>query len=594
MKDHISVLQIDLSTQQIIIEKRKDLTVFLGGVGTGIKLLEENMIPEMDPYHERQPIIFSIGPLETIYPAVTKVAALFRSPLTGELGESYAGMRLGMAMRFAGYDAIVISGKAKNPTYLYISNNKIEFKNAESLWGIDTEETGRLIRDIELGTGLRSIVRIGLAGERKIPFAAVNVDTYRHFGRLGLGAIFGSKRLKGIVIHGNGNETIQNKKEFKRMYDEIYSKVVETDHMEKYHGIGTSINIKPLNNMNSLPTRNLQQSNFEYANEISGESFAKEMLFRKMACSGCPIGCIHVAVQRKKFGDPMEYSWSGISYDHELIFAVGSFLGIGNKDDILSLIEIIELLGLDCMSTGVLLGWITEAYQRGLITNEQIGRPIAFGDVEGYQHIIKNIVYGSNDFYKTISRGTNYASEVYGGKEFAAVLGKHEMAGYHTGYGNLLGMTIGARHSHLDNGGYSLDQTTKELDKNKLIDDLIREEIERNIQNCLVICLFSRKIYDLKTVVDALKAIGIEYNTEQLMDLGKEIYKMKVRIKKKMGYDYDTITFPKRFFETETLHGKLNEDIAKELLSMYIQKMDEICGENIDLFSKKETEKKLI
>lgn len=594
MKDYIRVLKIDLTKQIVMVEDRKDLMPLLGGVGTGIKLLEENVIPEMDPYHESQAIILSIGPLETIYPAVTKVVALFRSPLTGELGESYAGMRLGMAMRFAGYDAIVISGKAKNPTYLYISNNNIEFKNAGALWGLDTEETGRLIRDIEPGTGLRSIMRIGVAGERLIPFAAVNVDTYRHFGRLGLGALLGSKMLKGIVIHGNGSEAIPNKKEFRRMYDEIYAKVVNTDYMEKYHGIGTAINIIPLNNMNALPTRNLQQSNFESADEISGETFAKEKLFRKMACSGCPIGCIHVAIQRKKFGEPEEYSWSGISYDHELIFAVGSFLGIGNKEEILALIETIELLGLDCMSTGVLLGWITEAYEKGLISKAQIGRSIEFGDAEGYQYIIENIVNQSNDFYKTVGRGTSYAAQVYGGEEFAAVLGKHEMAGYHTGYGNLLGMTLGARHSHLDNGGYALDQMIKELDKDKLIDDLIREEIERNIQNCLVLCLFSRKIYDFNTIENALGAIGIQYNTKQLMDLGKEIFKMKVSLKRKLGYNYDTITFPKRFFETETMHGKLDESIAKELLSMYIEKMEKICGESMDLFSQIETERKLV
>ncbi|WP_300300355.1 aldehyde ferredoxin oxidoreductase N-terminal domain-containing protein [Anaerosolibacter sp.] len=594
MKNSIKVLMIDLNNQKIEIENRKDLTAFLGGVGTGIKLLEENLIDEWDPYHEGQPIVLSIGPMETIFPAVTKVVALFKSPLTGELGESYAGMRLGMAMRFAGYDAIVITGKAKRPMYLYISNHEIEFKNAEALWGLDTEETGRLMRDIEEGAGLRSIMRIGVSGERKIPFAGVNVDTYRHFGRLGLGAVFGSKLLKGIVIHGNGNEIIHNKKEFKGVYDGIYAKVVETDHMEKYHGLGTSINIMPLNNMNALPTRNLQKSSFEYANEISGEAFAQEKLFRKLACAGCPIGCIHVAIQRKKFGDPVEYSWAGISYDHELIFAVGSFLGIGNKEDILSLIETIELLGLDCMSTGVLLGWVTEAYERGLITKDQIGRAVKFGDVEGYQYIIKNMIQGSNNFYKTISKGTHHASEVYGGKEFAAVLGKHEMAGYHTGYGNLLGMTMGARHSHLDNGGYSLDQAMKDLDKNKLIDDLIQEEIERNIQNCLVICLFSRKIYDLDTIINALKVIGIEYDTEQLMALGKEIFKMKVRAKKKLGFDYSSITFPKRFFETETLHGKLNEDVANELLEIYIGKMEELCKEHINLFSQIEGEKKLV
>ncbi|KXG77191.1 aldehyde ferredoxin oxidoreductase N-terminal domain-containing protein [Thermotalea metallivorans] len=590
----IKVLEIDLTAKKTNLEKRKDLVPFLGGVGTGIKLLEEKIKPEFDCFHEAQPIIFSIGPMETIYPAVTKVVALFRSPLTGELGESHAGLRLGMAMRFAGYDAIVISGKAKTPVYLYISNEQVEFKNAEALWGLDTEETGRLLREKEPGTGLRSILRIGPAGEKLISFAGVNVDTYRHFGRLGLGALFGSKGLKGMIVHGDESESIPDKKEYPKVYREIYHKVMETDLMEKYHGIGTSINILSLHHMNSLPTRNLQESSFEFAQEISGESFAEEKLVRKLACSGCPVGCIHIGIHRKRFADPYEYAWSGISYDHELIFALGSFLGIGSKDDILSLIEIIERYGLDCISMGVLLGWITEAYQKGLISKEQLGRSIDFGDTEGYKFIIENVIKGTNEFYKTVSKGTHYAAETYGGKDFAAVLGKHEIAGYHTGYGHLLGMSVGARHSHLDNGGYALDQSLQEPDGEKLVDDLILEEMERNVQNCLVICLFSRKVYDLDTIVKALKAIGIDYSSEKLMDLGRDIFRRKIALKKKLGFDYRKLEFPKRFFETKTLHGLLKEDKAKDLLSIYMERAEKICAESVDLFARTDDEKKSI
>lgn len=131
----IRVLEIDLNKQKIKAHNRKDLLAYLGGVGVATKLLDEYIMPEKDALDGDQPIVFAIGPMETIFPVVTKVVAMFRSPLTGELGESYAGLRLGLAMRFTGYDAIVVKGKATKPTYLVITADGVEFKNAEPLWG---------------------------------------------------------------------------------------------------------------------------------------------------------------------------------------------------------------------------------------------------------------------------------------------------------------------------------------------------------------------------------------------------------------------------------------------------------------------------
>ncbi|MFZ5640955.1 MAG: aldehyde ferredoxin oxidoreductase N-terminal domain-containing protein, partial [Bacillota bacterium] len=145
-RDGIRVLTIDLEKRKTNVHNRTDLLEYLGGVGIAIKLLEEHVFPEQLPLAACQPVVFAIGPMETIFPVVTKVVAVFRSPLTGELGESYAGLRLGLAMRFAGYDAVIIKGKADLPTYLTVSKNGVEFKNAEPLWGLSTEDTGRILR----------------------------------------------------------------------------------------------------------------------------------------------------------------------------------------------------------------------------------------------------------------------------------------------------------------------------------------------------------------------------------------------------------------------------------------------------------------
>lgn len=568
-RDGIRVLTIDLEKRKTNVHNRTDLLEYLGGVGIAIKLLEEHVFPEQLPLAACQPVVFAIGPMETIFPVVTKVVAVFRSPLTGELGESYAGLRLGLAMRFAGYDAVIIKGKADLPTYLTVSKNGVEFKNAEPLWGLSTEDTGRILRRGETGSGLRSCIRIGRAGEKMISFAGVNVDTYRHFGRLGLGAVFGSKNLKAVVIKGEAGLDITDKKGYRHVYKEIYQRVVKTEVMDKYHGLGTTINVLPLNAMNSLPTRNLRSGSFEKAEDISGEAFAKYSLIRKLACAGCPIGCIHIAQLRRQFGKHYEFYTTPVSYDHELVFALGSFLGIGDRDDLLGLIELTEHYGLDSISTGVLLGWLTEAFEKKLVTEEMTGCCPAFGNAAVYGEIIKKLVTQDSDFYRDLAKGTEYAAQKYGGREFAMCLGGNEMAGYHTGYAFVLGQAVGARHSHLDNAGYAADQALYGWKPELIVRKLIDEEIERNILNCLCVCLFARNVYDRPIIAKALKTIGLEWNEEKLGELGRKIFRMKRDLKGELGYRLENIRFPKRFFETRCLHGKMEEGKLRQLLNHY-------------------------
>lgn len=570
----IRILYINLSDRRAWIVERGDLYNYLGGVGIASKLLYENSSPDLDALHENQPIILAIGPMTSIFPVVTKTVAMFKSPLTGELGESYAGGRLGLAMFNSGYDAIVILGKAKSPIYLSIGTHSVDFKDARTIWGMNPEETGRIIRDIEPGQGKRSIMRIGTAGENLIKFASVNVDTYRHFGRLGLGAVFGSKNLKAISIIGSRDIKINNFREYFKVFQEIYKKVTATEIMEKYHDIGTPINIAVLNSAGGLPTKNLKQNVFEHGDDISGETLADKHLARKMACTGCPVGCIHIGQYRREFDKGHEYEITNVSYDHELIFAMGSFLGTKTAAETLELIQRTEYYGMDVMSTGVILGWAIECFQKKIIDENQTLVPLSFGDTDNLLKAIGYICSGINQFYSDLGQGVYHASAIYGGADFAMALGKNEMTGYHTGYGAIIGQAVGARHSHLCNAGYSLDQSMKEFDAQKLVDTIYSEEKERCMLNSLCICLFARKVYDRTTILSALHSIGIEMTDEDLTALGDRIFNLKLKIKTDMGFKYQDLTFPRRFFETPSLSGKLDEKMAYELRDMYIKKLE--------------------
>ena len=579
----IRVLNINLSTGEVRIDQRVDLLPYLGGAGIAAKLLLENYKKGLAPTSPKQPIIFAIGAGTFVFPILTKVVATFVSPLTGEYGESHAGGRLGMAMLMAGYDALVITGKSRKPCYLAITDRDVNIREASSIWGMPIEETGRVIRDREFAggrpSGKRSILRIGPAGENGVAFACVNVDSYRHFGRLGLGACMGSKHLKGISIFGERSIPIMNKNQYFKVFRDIYQRCVHSTGMSKYHDLGTPVNVLPLSKSGSMPTLNLRSGTFEHADAISGEKFAENNLVRKMACAGCAVGCIHIGMYRHAFDKEHEYEAINVTYDYELIFALGSFLGIKTTDEIIAIIQVVEETGVDAMSAGVCLGWATEAMENGLITKKETLVDLKFGDSANYIKALEYLSAGANEFYRDLGKGSRFASAKYGGEDYAMHLGGNEMTGYHTGYAATIGQVVGARHSHVCNGGYGIDQGMKEFDEDKLVDAIFAEECERCMTNSLVMCLFARRIYDRKTILSALNSIGWNLTNEDLTIIGKRIYQTKLQIKRDMGFKQEDVKLPKRFFETPSMHGKLDEETTYRMINKYIAKTDALMQE---------------
>ena len=576
-KDFIRILHIDLTTGEHRVEDRQDLfRDQLGGTGVAVKLLEELVQDDKDPLDPEQPIIFAIGPLTTIFPVVTKTAATFRSPLTGEYGESHAGGNFTSSLRYAGYDALVVTGAAQHLVYLVIDGERIEIRGAQAMAGMDTIETGRVVRDLIEGAGHRSIIRIGPAGERGVRYANVNADTFRHFGRLGLGALFGSKKLKAIAVIGQQHIDLpQNDRVYKKTYGEVYDKVLHTDAMKKYHELGTPANVLPLNELGALPSFNVRQAYFGEADEISGEAFADGELIMKRACAGCQIGCIHVALYRRPFAPGWEYAHTLVAYDHELIYAVGSLLGVGDRHDVLRLIEDIDKAGMDIISCGTALAWATEAMERRLIQPDQFrGINLRWGDAERYAQAVEAIVAGDSEVGHWLSQGEVPAARHFGGESFVAAVGGQGIAGYWTGYAHVLGHLLGARHSHLDNAGYSIDQKLDPYTDEAIIDRIIADEAERIVQTSVAICLFARGVYDLETISRALESVGIERSVEELQAMGERIYWQRIRLRERLGFEARIEDIPQRFYETPTPRGQLEPERVANLLEIYQARRD--------------------
>jgi len=576
------ILYIDLTRKKYWIENREDIfEEYIGGVGVATKLLQEELPRNADPLGPENVIVFAVGPFNAVYPIASKTVAMFKSPLTENLGESHAGGRSSTVIRMAGYGAIVIKGASNIPIYLTIHEGKVYFKDARALWGVRSTYTiGRVLREREPGSGYRTIMRIGRAGEELVRYASVVVDSYRHFGRLGLGAVMGSKKLKAIVISGKRSIPIPNKPKYREIYNKIYKIAIESPAMRKYHDYGTPVNVLHLNALGALPTKNLTSAKFDEAEEISGERLAETKLARRVACSHCVVACIHIAAIREEYPhEKFFYTVRYVSYDYEPIYANGTMLGINDSEGLIRILEEIEIQGLDAMSTGVVLAWATEAYKRGLISKKDTLVDLRWGDWRNYIQAIRYIVKQPNEFYKTLALGVEEAARKYGGLEFALSFGKNEMPGYHTGPGCHIGWLIGARHSHLDNAGYSLDQ--KFLSSNlpspeEYVDLLMKEEAWRQILTSLVICLFARGIYKPDIVAEAFNAIGYDYKVDDLINIGWKIYKEKHKLKLELGFDPSKLRIPRRILEVPTPHGRISEEYLKKAITYFSQKLKKI------------------
>ncbi|MEM2739239.1 MAG: aldehyde ferredoxin oxidoreductase family protein [Candidatus Bathyarchaeia archaeon] len=580
-----NVLYIDLSRRDFWVKDRSELFGrWLGGVGVAIQLFKEEVKSDVDPLSPDNVVVFAVGPLTCLYPMASKTVAIFKSPLTGNLGESHAGGRSAVAIRMAGYGAIVIKGASDMPLYLTIGDGSVRFRDASTLWGIrSTVTVGRILREKEIGRGLRTIMRIGRAGENLVRYACVVTETYRHFGRLGLGAVFGSKKLKALVIYGRGSIPVKEYKLYRKVYDEIYDLAVKSELMKKYHDIGTSMNVNMLNTIKGLPTMNLRYSSFDKAELISGEYLAENRLGRRVACSHCPIACIHLAALREAYeGEPYFYKTTYISYDYEPIYALGSMLGISDTDGILRLLDLVEIYGLDAMSTGVALAWATEAYEKGLVTVKDTLVELRWGYVEGYMQAVRYIVDQVSQFYRDLSLGVDHASRIYGGEDYALAFGGNEMPGYSTGFGAYLTYLTGARHSHLDSAGYSLDEKLlgkKYPPPEYLIDRLVEEEAWRQVLSSLVVCFFARGIYTADRVSEALKALGIDHTRDTLIDLGFKVYREKYRVKLDLGFRMDSLRIPKRILETECCGRSIDGSYLKVALKCFEEKIRGMLSE---------------
>ncbi len=576
IRDHFRVMIVDLAEGRGNVATYDGRFTEAGGSGLAAMLFQKLGHPQKAWDDPAQPLIFTIGPLTGYFPLMSKTVCAFKSPYHDQYAESHAGGRSAMALKFADLDALVIIGKAKRPSCLSLSSKHLELKDVHYLWGRDVHASGKVLRRMFGGAGHRSILRIGPAGEIGSPMAGINVDTYRHFGRLGSGGVMGSKNLKAIVIKGDAIFDLEQGKEYSKLFQHIFNMLTDTKMMHKYHNLGTAGNLEPLNTMQSLPWRNLKQTSDSAISGLTGDTFADDTLLRNMACAGCPIGCIHIGFVREKFMDENRYLYRQVAYDYEPVFAAGTMLGVADPFSVLAILDIVEKSGLDVMSAGVALAWATEAFEKGIISEKETMVPLAFGDADAYKQAFEHLGKGDNHFYRLLGQGTHKAAAQYGGNDFACVLGQ-EMAGYATGETFFVAQSLGFRHSHLDSAGYTYDQKHDDKDVDRAVGFLLEDERSRVFLTSMVACLFARNVYTPELLGECLRSVGYPLLADRVEAVSQHIQQLRWATRFATGYDPTQIDIPQRFKNVITWKGPIDAHYLKRLKAAYAEKIVEVA-----------------
>ncbi|MCF6240843.1 MAG: aldehyde ferredoxin oxidoreductase family protein, partial [Bacteroidales bacterium] len=410
------LLEIDLSKQNIKVTKidTKDRELYLGGKGLGLKILYDRMKPGIDPLSEDNIIAFMMGVfIGTGAPCTGRWDAVTKSPLTGIMVSSSCGGPFGTALKTAGYDGMLLSGKADKPVYIRIDDKGASIEDASELWGKDTDETQEYFN---LSRKDGAMV-IGLAGENLVKYANVK-SGHRFLGRGGIGAVLGSKNVKAVVAFGGQYKIIpKNEEDFKKLRKKA-NKFINNNHMtaDAYRNYGTASHVNACNKSGILPVNNFQDGSSDKALQISGEMYRVKHNSKFSSCQSCTILCGHKGTfEGEKILQFPEYETVGL---------MGSNLGNFDTQYLAEWNELCGKYGLDTISTGTTLSYVMEATEKGLMKTG-----LKFGKQENIAEIIEQIATrkGIGD---EIANGSRWLSEKYGGEEFAMHVKGMEMSAY--------------------------------------------------------------------------------------------------------------------------------------------------------------------
>jgi aldehyde:ferredoxin oxidoreductase len=541
------ILSVDLSNGNLRQEQVDSTIVeaFVGGSGLAARLLWEEITVDLDPLSPKNPLLFITGPLTgSAGPANGRFSVCSRSPATGIWGESNCGGFWGAELRFAGFDGLLITGRASAPVYLWIHNGKAELRDATHLWSsTDTYETQQLIKQ-EVDEPLARVACIGQAGERQIPFALILCDHGRVAGRTGMGAVMGSKNLKAVAVRGKQSVPIARPDRFSELRAAANRALLDENETRALRAGGSAAAAEIFQFYGEMPIRYFTAGEFDGQEQVSGNAMADTILTGVTTCHACVIACGRlVTIDQGAYARPKSKG-----PEWETMMGFGSVLGSSDMNAATHLGQLCDRYGLDTISTSNTIGLAYLLFQEGVLSeNELGGLKLTWGDPAPAERLIHQIV-AREGIGAVMSGGARALRCYYGAEDLAAEVNNLEMP-YHDPRA-MTGMSIvyatsprGACHMQSDfflaEMGSSkpeigipiLTPPVPEEGKAKLV--AIHQDY-RSLSNSLTMCMFAR--VPITTQLELYNAVtGLAWDLPEFMAAGARIWNLKRAINHRCG-----------------------------------------------------------
>ena len=541
------MLHVDLSTGAHHVEPLEErvLRQTIGGVGLGTWLLLQSGAAECDPLAPEASVVFALSPLVgTPLTTSAKFAVLSKSPLTHRINDALSSDHFAIEMKRCGYDAVVLRGSAPALTTLHLDGDQVTLHDAEPLRGLSAQEAEDRLRAAH-GKPWR-FFGIGPAGEAQVLYATASGNG-RHAGRGGTGAVFGAKRLKGVLVRGRGHVPLHDAGAVTALGKELSARSLGAA-TSKYRELGTIANVLTMNRLGALPTRNFSEGQFEGADAVSGEAFHEQPEKMRAHCAACTIGCEHVFKTKRGQGVRLEY---------EGLFALGPLCGIDDREVILEAAALCDALGLDVISAGGVVAFAMECAEEGLLPDAP-----HFGDGAGLLALLRAIGVreGLGDL---LADGVRAAARRLGrgAERFACHVKGLELPGYEPRalQAMAVGLATGARGAdHNRSGAYEEDfraggdRLRADASKGEAA---ARSERRAALLDSLILCKFLRGVFaDLESEAASMLAAvtGWDLDAAELHEVATRTVHARALFNRRAGWTPAEDTLPHRFL-TESL-----------------------------------------
>ncbi len=573
-----TLLRVNLSSGKITKEPIAEALTrqFVGGRGVATKLLADNMDPRIDALDPANPLIFATGPLTgTFAPTGGRYMVVTKSPLTGTVACSNSGGYWGPALRYAGYDYLMVEGAAREPVYLWINDDTVEIRSAQHVWGKLVAETEDRLRD-ETHPDAR-VALIGPAGENRARVACVMNDKGRAAGRSGVGAVMGAKRLKAVVAYGTKGLRMLNPQSFLRVARTAVQQVAQSPVGSGLSMLGTAGTVGYMNTVGILPTNNFQKGTFVHADAVNGERVRDEYMTRTRGCHSCTINCGRVT----KITGHGKLDGHGEGPEYETIFGLGTTCGVGDLAAIIKANYLCNELGMDTIEAGCSLATAMELAQRGYLPERDVGFALKFGDVDALLTLMDAMAYRTG-FGDALADGGYRVAEKYGHPELFIGSKKQAFAAYDPR--GSVGMGLGYATSnrgacHLRGYAVALEHfgNPVKLDPFTTQDKgmwLATLQNQTSFVDASGICLFATMAMGPQVLGELVgDALGMPIDEHEIQRIGERIWNLERVFNNKAGLGRQDDSLPPRMLQEPLTEGASKGHVVplEEMLDDYYQ-----------------------